>query len=352
MAACPEINMTNRVEFLLNSVRWRQLMNVGLAISIGTATLTSCSDAPSAAVVGVSPASLARIQIKEHSITMALGDTLSLHVTAYDYLGKAFTNVDDMEFTSSDSKLVTVTKDGVIKAVAMPDFDLVTVVAKVQRDNVTRSDTASIYITATAPASPPAHLKIIRAEDDSGFVSIAGAVYFDPIVITVSGDTITGPPVWYYALDPDLFMIGQYGWFQGRKFGSARMFGRATVYGVTLIDSTSVFQVTYASQYSFGWNYSSQNGWATPRTVQLRPGGVVSWGNYSANAAGITFDNPDAASVAPVGTNGGGESGNIAPFSGGVRARQFNTPGTYTWRSLSDVGTIVVMPTKFPTAAP
>jgi len=58
----------------------------------------------------------------------------------------------------------------------------------------------------------------------------------------------------------------------------------------------------------------------------------------------VTFDQPDAA----LGVDGG-PSGNIPAFSGfPIPSRRFDAPGTYLWRSGTQTGTIIVMPTDAP----
>jgi len=260
-------------------------------------------------------------------------------------------------------------------------------------DSTVSVDSAGL-VTANFATSSPAVIRVSfryngQTRRDSAWVNVVGAVptplpsaiivqpipgelprtepSFQTLVLASAEDathaTVPGILIALESSNPNAALVDNSGLVTGVRAGTTQLIGSAFVYDRALQDSLE-FTTTEVSHFGFTL--------AAPRiahgdtvftfgtdTARITTGGIVRWENYTSFPLDVVFDDPSAAdsarafpfsSASPTGT------GNIAPFlidsaglkllqpytpeynhlidSTAVRARQFNVPGIYPFRSV------------------
>ena len=306
----------------------------------------ACDQRPPTGVSGNVDALVSKIHIDQRSTTIAVGDTVRLTSASTTLGGTVTPNPANVTYRSISPTQISVTSDGLVTALTPTPDGAVGVVATLISDSATVADTVKVFSTASRETIVKFGLLI----DDYDGTTIGVGYSTDLLgyAVTTAGDTITGFPIAYTTSSPkaQVNIYGDYGYFSSNDFGRVVVYGAATLYGATYQDSVA-YTITYADEANVGWNTGI---WNYPPSLQvvLKPGGHVwwyNWGSETSNA--VTFDDPSKATAYADDSEGG--SGNIPAFSGTRKARQFNTPGTYTWTSGTQKGKVIVMPTAVPT---
>jgi hypothetical protein len=299
-------------------------------------TLPGCADQPPTAVYSQTNTLLSRVELDVGAVTIPVNGTQPLHVTAYLADGTKESNVTDVTYKSSTPSRVSVSPDGVITGLFITDQP-VAVTASIQRDSITRSVQVLVKVTDTAAVASRFTFAI---DADSAVLALWDSGNLLGVVQTPSGDTLRNLPVKYWAADPRVAIISG-SQVIGQGTGTTRLYATTTAYGTTFTDSLDI-KVNYATAISTFYYYGQWGALGSGLGGILQPGGTFKWYNTwngaNGDLMGITFDNPAAALPDPAKPEAGG--GNIAPFRQGNVARQFVTPGSYTWTATDAAGTV------------
>ena len=304
----------------------------------GAASLVGCADRTATGISKAPSGLLSSIHLGPHAVTLAVGDTLTLNVTALDLGGDTIAAPAGVRFGSQSATNATISSTGLVTAVKAADGPI-KVAAALQIGTTTAVDTVTVFITPTRET--PQRLVLVPDSFDGTDIGIAYGTYVDGFIVTATNDTLY-VPITFTTSKPISSSVSTYQYFSSTGFGRVVVYGMANVYGTTYTDSL-VYNVGYPIYESQSW---STDHWDYPSNLSLtlRPGGQVTWYSFgSTPSVDITFDDPTAASAVD-----GGASGNIPSFSGRSETRQFNTPGTYKWHSGTQVGTIRVMTSAAP----
>jgi hypothetical protein len=323
------------------------------------------------------------LRLDHHAVnlsSLAPYDELQLVATPRDGNGAVMAGLPAPTFRSTDTTRVQVSATGVLKA--RPRAGTANVIAEIRTSgNVVRADTAAVRVTVHAtpprmvgslsiqPATPEAALwTMVPSPSVAGQLvhQLAGLGSITPrlqtTLLDVDGRPMTGLTIDYRTLDPDVATITRTGGLRApQQPGPARIIASAWVYGVTIAD-TATYTATLPFLHGVLVDPGRNGGPTTvaPRTVTIRPGGVVYWVSTLPDSISVTFDDPAAArAYEPVCAALGPtepqycESGNIAPFQWNgegsdvftrARGRQFVQPGTYGYRiePLGVTGAVIV----------
>ncbi len=122
--------------------------------------LGACTDSPPTATLSPADEVLHELLVTPMSLTMAVGDKVSLSAIARSITGDTLSIPadDPIVWKSLDDKIVSVDADGVMEALA-PNENFVNVTATWQHGGTTKSTTVSVNVTAVR--YPVAHLEFI-----------------------------------------------------------------------------------------------------------------------------------------------------------------------------------------------
>ena len=320
------------------------------------------------------------LQVDQRAVnlsTVAPYDTLQLTATPLNALDEPLSGLPAPTFQSLDTTTVWVTPEGLLQARNVTSTTKV-IASLAIGGNVRHTDTVLVQVTNLATPPVLDTLSIHPLVPDSAvfpllseglsiyFVVFSGTGYpFGSChlpklltrMVTSTGDPISGLLVSYKSLDPTVAQTNGCGAF-GDPFevapvrpGHVKFVAQTTAYGIKKVDT-----VSYTITYRVAQGIDIQETGFTPSEVVLATHGTALWFNDVVDSAGVTFDDPAAAAEPPAGVCGVPEffgappapycgTGNIAAFPGGngfpftadgnfaVRARQFNTAGTYSFRN-------------------
>lgn len=306
--------------------------------------------------------------------TVAPYNSIQLTATPRDAHDAPMTGLPLPTFRSTDTTRIVVTADGMVQA--RRSGTGIRVIAELAADgNIFHADTAFINVTTTATppvldslSLPSGATRGLDPRIATGvlYLIFAGMNPFTSIraqAFSTDGTEITGLVIHYRSLKPEIADVAPTGDFSSIfTVGQFGFVATTTAYGVTRADTT-LFTITLPTYQNVRIIAGPDGKPAfTPTEVALKAGGLMFWFNESEQAVDVTLDDPASATTAPAAvcataTQFGGDpatfcgEGNMAPFADNdnsladARARQFNAPGTYTYRtSTGATGRIVVSP--------
>jgi len=329
-----------------------------------------------------------RLQLDYHAVNLALfgsATTVQLTATPLNVHGQPLEHTGPAAFVAHDSA-VTVTPAGVMTAQYETGGTPTYVVATLQYQNVTLTDTVWVQVTATAPAAPLATLTLRPADGKSATcnANFTGIPFLDncgPLVVDATdaaGDSLANAAmqtilVAYASSDPLTASVDQFGQITELDTGHVTLSASTWAYGVAMRDSVRYtiswprWQVVQMQSVTPVASDTSVLIPAQPDIV-LNAGGSLGFYNQFGRPLDIVFDDPS--SVQPgcyfailcsaLPSTGGGnvdpfyydETGtDPSPYALGIVLRAFPVAGTYRYHSTrfpSVVGTIRVRPTLAP----
>lgn len=327
----------------------------------------------------ISPDALyTKLTLNHHAVTLALVapyDTLTLRATSYAATGTPLsdsgTTTYRVTLNGTPDTSVRVSATGVLEAIAPVSGAIVE--ARHTIGNLTLADTAVVNVNDTTPVPMPAAIRLVFGPGDSTHSALLapGLVYVVAYVTDEQGDTIPNVVVKYALRNSGQAVLSRSAFIAGRQYigklnvGTGAVTVEATVYGRTMRDSVP-YTVTPAIRSLIAVVPRFSVGNTTPTDVfepsddTVAVGAIVTWVNLvTGQNVDVTFNAPsailgvDSAAYAnecrfrvynacpKIPAQGGG---NITSFAAvdstggangvGVRARQFPTVGTYTYRSM------------------
>lgn len=317
-----------------------------MAMTVGMA---ACSDAPTTPASRANPSTvLSQVVLEPQAAVMAEGATLQLQIHAIALDQTSIASYDTVTFVSTDSTRVKVSNSGLITAATGPTAETefpVAVVASVQKNGVTQTDTAYIAVVATAGTSPTFS---IRASDDTVPVAIGDTkTVYPTVTYMVGGMTVTMDPFtvpFKIRLNPaDAGSLqGPTSFMANHATGSATVYGTTSIFGATLTDSTTyrfgdpsnLFLFVEQNSLIF-FQGSGTVGADTSAVFYLRTGGTVTFQNN-------LFQGDYVVGVSFTASNGGVAPPPQSGLGGFGRATlTFNVPGTYVYRWTGDAATVL-----------
>jgi plastocyanin len=280
------------------------------ALLVGT---TYCSS-DTAVAAHVDPATTYwSLTASDKAVVLAVGETLQLSATPHYYSGAAIPDLPAPTFTSQDPGKVMVDANGVLHAVDVTGG--VQVVASLQAQGMTHTDTINVAVTQTA--TPIATFSIHPVPPDSAVVATGSYLFFNPIIRDADGNDLFGIPVSIQSTDSSR-ITPFFGTWSVLGLGSVSMIATTNAYGVRWKDSVE-YRVTYPT---FGTvTIDSAISAFKPAGVKIVAQGTVMWTNASLTPASVTFDDPTHV-----------DGGNIVTIAPGESAsRTFPTAGTFTY---------------------
>jgi hypothetical protein len=239
------------------------------------------------------------------------------------------------------------------------------VIAAIQINGVTRSDTAYVRVTATPPASPVKSISIQPPFDEAYQIPMGEFDMIFPTIQTEAGGTLSGLQVGYRSADSSIVSISNEGATDAlmtpNDRGETWVYGETYAYGVHVIDSARVRVLPYLLRVIDIVMTAPNRISVFPDSVTVITGGSVFWRDYEERwhtnpAPAIIFSDPSKASRSFIaeflGIQPAGDEGNI-PSRPSVRppfqnryfgVRDFMEPGVYTYKVGPDSvrGVIVV----------
>jgi len=330
------------------------------------------------------------LEVNEHAVTFAIGDTIYLHATALNPAGDSLPLVDAVQYQAGDSS-VSVTANGLVTAMheTVSRSKLTYVIASV-RDaarNLTLEDTVFIQVTSTRPspgietfALQPSDTNTARSLDVFGFTTL----YLAPTVLDSAGTPMSDVVVTLTSTDRSVMTVSNYvlgsgivsppsdfGQVQGVGPGTAVIHAEAWVYGVSKRDSIRLKWENYISTQVLILSKTLSDSllpvlYFYPQVVTVAPGGVVTWSTDQTDSIDVVFDDPTHVDSAaplnrpefwPIPYSGTGNfsglyvdtvaanNGDFDSYLFRVRkARRFTVPGTYNYHSViyGSTGKVVV----------
>jgi len=311
------------------------------------------------------------VRVAPSNIIMAVGDTVSLHLSGRSLAGAPLASFDSVQYllqNGADSLRATVSPSGIVTAVAPTTPNrLVQIQIIAFRDGLARADQANIQITASRFSG--ATLSIHPGPSDSARVATNWDKIVTPVVANpLTGEAVPSPNLRFEFGPGDSTKLGCYApmfiptktlaanqlqlsdcgagsdnvvtqlnHIMGLKVGTAWVYATASVYGVTLRDSVQ-YTVTYPFRgYVQVFPAVLKASLGTWDTVTVQHGATITFADWLPPAVGATvgwdFSDPTAATAANPPSAAGGVSGNITPITAeeGQATRLFATPGSYTW---------------------
>jgi plastocyanin len=313
------------------------------------------------------------LTLDHRSLTLAVGsswETQQLTATPRNSAGEALEGLPAPTFSTTNVNTVQVTQGGLLTAVGVTAGTLV--VASLTVGGVTHADTATVAVTPDPAGLVLSSFSIHPVAPDSAKFALGGTILepirtLTPIALDQNGAPLLGLPVRFTSLDRRVATIDPWsGTITGLSIGSVSFVATTTAYGVTLSD-TLPYAIGYPANVELEISYPRfgfKLGSFRPDEVSIGVGGVVVWRNSTGGAlVDITFDDPTNVGAAPeheacVVYGAPCDAGNVPAFGPAAdvvdfdelsrnwtRARRFNAPGTYHYRSelMGTEGTIVVV---------
>jgi len=338
--------------------------------TVALAGLTACMGDKGVAPVAQGPsATLGVVRVSPLNAVMAVGDTMSVHLTGRTLTGESVTTFDSIQYVlenSTDSLRASVSSSGVVTALTPSGNNspvLLQVVAF--KGGVARADQVIIQVTATAV--PGATLSIQPVAPDSNRLCLGCSKRINPVIRNPTtgqrvsnpsirfeygpGDstkfrcyspnfeataTLTIPQLNLPAKCGDPNRTGQRNIITVTDKGTGWIVANVLVYGVPLRDSvqyTLTNQPVSSVQFD-PWGLGSISNGSTDQ--YLAPGGLMYFQNGFPPELGTsvtwTFDNPDAVTADDPPSDVGGTTGNVVGLTGyQLATRRFMTPGVYNY---------------------
>lgn len=332
-----------------------------VAVLLCTAAVSGCgADYASAAAPVDRSQLLASVVLDHHAIvisTAAPWNTIHLAATPTNPDGVPLAGLAGATYSLSDSGSVTITPNGQLTALAPSSG--VRVVASISDGNVTRTDSAFVYVTDT-PAPPTlATFSIQPLPGDSAKMAPAdpfGLYGQKQMVVQATaegGAPIDALPAYFTTSDQSVATVDPAaGLVFAIRPGTVVIHASTTAYGVSMTDSL-VLTVIPPLIGGVALVERTPVGSTTPvlafdpDRIVVSVGATVLFANNSIReSTGIVFDDPANVAESPLLPTGAGD---IPPFhadenGSGLVTRAFFTPGTYTFHSTTfdTHGTIVV----------
>jgi len=340
---------------------------VATVVALSATMVAGCTGDNSVAPSLRSPATtLGEVYVSPLNAVMAVGDTMSLTVTARTLSGAPLTTFDSVQYqlqNSTDSLRVRLSPSGLITALSPSGANspvLVQVIAF--QDGLARANVAVVQVTATKFTG--ATLSIQPIAPDSARLAIGNDKTVNPVISNpLTGETVDGAAIRYeygkgdsttmlcyvpsFVVSPPLSSqqltssscgANSVGLNQihGNIADTAWVIANVQVYGVPLRDSVRyIITNTFVQYAQVEVNRLGLSG-AGGNSFVIAPGGMMYFYNSLPTQLGATvdfvFDDPSAATVSNPPSDLGGTTGTITPLDPGMSAtRQFLTAGTYRW---------------------
>jgi len=337
----------------------------------GLALLAACSQDRSTAPTLRSPEdALGKVTVFPLNAIMAVGDTLTLQLSARTLSGAPLTTFDSVEYipeNPTDSLRIRISPAGVVTAVGPSGQNnpvLVQVIAF--KGGLVRADLAIVQVTPTRLVG--AQLSIQPAPGDSAKMAWGDTKSITPAIFDAANDSVSSPTLRleYGPGDSTLLQCyapnfvgtatitqaqlqlsdcgtngntGQVGLNQIHAWhkGTAWVHANVMVYNVMLHDSVEyTLSNPYSAPVQMGPTYflAGQN---YRNSVFIAPGGQVAFINgfspNMGNSVTFVFDKPDLVTASDPPSTYGDTTGNISTLTPIqlLAWRRFNTPGVYTW---------------------
>jgi hypothetical protein len=294
----------------------------------------------------------AGLSLSQHAVNLSLAaPSNSMRLVAAPVFGDG-TTVPGTVIFESESPQVTVGADGTITAVDVTGAPVL-VRASLTYQGVTRTDSAYVMVTSTAPDGALQYFSIQPVEGDSAKVATASASFdIKPLTVTTrttTGDPVPGLVVAFRSSDTVTATVDQSGTVVGYRPGRVTLYASTYAYGVEKADSLSFIVGQPLGIYVRVAPYIPTGSTTTllefsPATITIGVGGNVVWLNNNAQAIDMVFD--DATDVGPATFfsffDMSGDSGNVRSFTGvvdqfgvnpGYAVRSFPKPGRYPYHS-------------------
>ncbi|HEV7703860.1 MAG TPA: hypothetical protein VGO46_06180 [Gemmatimonadaceae bacterium] len=255
-------------------------------------------------------------------------------------------------YSSGDVVSLSVAADGSLQAHAAAVG--IPVIATLQVDNVTHTDTSYVDIRDEGVPSPIANISIHPQAPDSA--KIAAAYSFPKQLVVraqdVQGDSVAGLHVEFRSSDPTIAFVDPLnGFVTGERAGNVLIIATATIYGASHVD-TLPFAVGLPITYIVNVApskvpNSTPSTTFTPSEIHVGRGAVVSFAwVVDIRPVDITFDDPTHVAEDTVNFFGGHTGGgDIAPPDGCksavpfasllncIKGRAFPDAGVYAYHS-------------------
>jgi len=363
---------------MMNNSRRMQRHTPYLGLLVPTLlTIGACGgDAGVAPAPNAPEATLGVLHVSPLNAIMAVGDTLTLHVTGQTLSGAAVTSFDSVRYVyqnPTDSLHIHVSPSGTVTAVSPTGNNSPALIEVIGfKNGLARADQAIVQVTASAIAGVT--LSIQPVAPDSAVLALGDSKRIVPVIRNSgTGQRVTAPTIRYqfgtgdsakmYCYQPrfvatatltakqlNLSACGgngivnqQFNTIRAQAKGSVWVIAAVSVYGMMLRDSVQ-YRLIYQARKQIVLSTVGLDAtveYAT--TIYLAPGGTVFFINGFAPDLGIslnwTFDNPATVTAGNPPMSDGGTSGNIMSLPGYLTAtRRFTTPGTYSWTATQNGG--------------
>jgi hypothetical protein len=321
------------------------------------------------------------LRLNYHAVNMAIAtphNTMQLVATPFNAEGTSMSGLGSVSFSTVDSA-VSVDSTGFVTAKYVTSGSAAHVIALLQYQNVTLTDTVAIQVTTTAPVAPLATFALQPAASyrttcdlNASGLPLPSLETCGSLVVTATntaGDTVANAQhsaiiVAYATSDPLTALINQ----TTRKItavdtGHVTFVASTWAYGVAMSDSLR-YVINWPQYQNMSIVMTVPPNGRTPiptfqlPSVTIGVGGTVAWLNYSAPRIDIVFDNPAAidsgcvyrdCSAAPTTGVGNVPASYLDPastgFGIGFAARSFPVAGVYHYHSTlypSSTGVIYV----------
>jgi hypothetical protein len=310
------------------------------------------------------------LQVNYHAVNLALTppyNTVRLEAVPLNARGEPLAGTGLVTFTTTDST-VSVDSTGVVTAqyktknVNNPTF----VVAHLQYQNVTLTDTVAIQVTSIPPAAPLATFVLQPSPQASTTcnLNVGGSPLIEncgPLVVYATdelGDTLANASlrsilIAYESSKPLVARVASSGKITESDTGHVVLSASTWAYGVLMSDSLP-FAISWSRYTNIGIRRITPVGSLTPELVfgppvAINVGGTVAWQNNYQDPIDIVFDDSTAIAegcfVLRCGVLPSTGTGNVPPFyyddtetdtsafSLGFIARSFPVAGIYHYHS-------------------
>jgi hypothetical protein len=312
------------------------------------------------------------LTLDHRALTLGLGsswETQQLTATPRNASGQALEGLPAPTFSTTNVNTVQVTPAGLLTASGLTASTLV--VASLTTGGVTHADTATVAVTPDPAGLVLSSLSIHPVAPDSAKFALGGTILepfrtLTPTALDQNGAPLLGLPVRYTSLDLRVARIDPWsGTITGVSIGPVSFVATTTAYGVTLAD-TLPYTIGYPGNVELEISFPRHGfkmGSFLPDRISIGVGGVIAWRNSTGGEfVDITFDDPTNVGAVPeydaCAIGAPCDAGDVPAFGypeiivdfddflrNWTRARRFNAPGTYHYRStlMGTEGTIVVV---------
>lgn len=265
-------------------------------IAAGTATITATSEGKSgSAAITVTLVSVASVSLSPGSVSLTVGQTAALAVTAHDGAGNALAG-RGLTWESANTAVATVAGSGLITAVGA-GTTTITVTSE------GRSATAQIVVSTPPPGqpAPPAPVASIIITPGSAGVTVGGGVTFSATTLDANSTTLSGRTVTWVSSAPQIASVDGSGTVTGVSAGVATITAasesRTATAQITVsapppappvpVDSVSV---TPGSASLMVGNTTILSAAARSSSGSVLSGRVVSWASNAPQVATVSND--------------------------------------------------------------